>query len=201
MSNNFYSPVSKSSPMAPVISIEATRLEIALLALGILFLVVQLGALIFIGVKRRRKSEFQRQYSTTHPLNRRHDRPSKPCLWREVFPDHRRHGFMLLDSDESSEEKVTFVGKVRKKSEVIMGAMHHELMAIRRKMSSGATVDPAMMDVETGVDRGMSEYGRDRAESLGVTMRTGVEVGGRACLRRHSSLVRGTGEEKEAAIV
>ncbi|KAK3357627.1 hypothetical protein B0T25DRAFT_566892 [Lasiosphaeria hispida] len=167
--------------------LEASRLEIALLALGILALVVQMSLLMYIGVRRRRRARSVAAYialdplaSSTSPLADPHARLSQPCLWREAFGAHPSggHGLVLLGPGGRDGG---LVERLRKASDEAAGVLGRELGGLRRKMTMPEAVDPVMRDVEVGIVGGRGWNGRaDRS--------TGTDVSG-WCARRHSSFV------------
>ncbi|KAK3692670.1 hypothetical protein B0T22DRAFT_21771 [Podospora appendiculata] len=180
-------------------SLEATRLEIILLALGIFALVVQMGVIIYIGVRRRRNQ--------AKPPNV-HGRASQPCLWKEVFDHPPSHEPLLSGDWEGEEENLSFAQRVRRSSEMVAGAVARlELMDIARKLSTrGRPRSPPPGDEEIGIASGArrpsagagAPVRRDRAGSLqagdgaGGWGRSGFGCGElcrRHSLRRHSSFV------------
>ena len=184
---------------------EASRLEIAILALGILLLVVQLSILLCVGIHHRESK--QRPLS----LAPHHRRSSDSCLWRDVFPDQREHG-LVLDGGQAASvddvEEATLVQRLRKKSEVVAAAMHHELMEIRRRVSSNTEIDPSMRDVEVGIMSGVSISSypspspgtmRERADSLMDVLRTGADVL-ESCMQRSPGFMRQYDDEETVMV-
>ncbi|KAK0710992.1 hypothetical protein B0H67DRAFT_583937 [Lasiosphaeris hirsuta] len=176
MTHPGWSPASPTLTTMHADDLEASRLEIALLALGVLALVVQMSLLMYVGVRRRARSV---AYITLDPLSPSppdpHARLSQPCLWREAFGGHPSggHGLLLLGPGRDG----GLVERLRKASEEAAGVLGRELGGLRRKMTM-PEVDPAMKDVEVGVVNSRNGYAD----------RTGADVSG-WCARRHSSFV------------
>ncbi|KAK0646077.1 hypothetical protein B0T16DRAFT_412578 [Cercophora newfieldiana] len=169
----------------------ATFLEILLLALIIIALAAHLCALLWLYISRRS------QQRPPSPFDHRHGRPSRPCLWTEAFPDHpERHDLFLLGAADPIEETINLVEKLRKKSEDLAGAMHRELVDMRRRISVGnGAMDPYNADVEGGMGVVSPMGGEFKGEGFvfrdavptGMDVAVGV-VGG--CLRRGSSFLK-----------
>ena len=99
---------------------EHNRLEIVLLACGILILVALLSLVLYLGHRKRNQErrdsqESQRSYSS-------HDQ-GRECLFKEVFADHPDHDSPLLDGGGTS-----FIATVSRRSQSIVGAAKHELL-------------------------------------------------------------------------
>lgn len=124
------------SPPPPSKQTEASQLEIALLALGIFLLVLQLIALLWAAVRRRRLSTSFLATIPNNPKNN-HSRPSSPCLWKEAFADALPHEPLLLGPERTdASNNMPFLDRVRKASEDIAGAVQYELMELGRKVSA-----------------------------------------------------------------
>ena len=153
--SNYKSPAA-AAPAAYGRSLEASHLEIALLALFLLALTTHM---ISLG-----RHAIQAYYDgDQQPPDLRHGRrPSRPYLWNEVFSNHPPgHGLVLQGSSEPITEKmgdadaehdrVGFVERLRKGSGDVALAAHRELASLRRRISAAGMPDPFMADVECGM--------------------------------------------------
>ncbi|KAK3375368.1 hypothetical protein B0H63DRAFT_277358 [Podospora didyma] len=174
---------------------EASRLEIALLALGIFVLVVQMCVLVWVAVKRRH------QISGQAP--RLHGRASQPCLWKEAFDEPPSHE-LLLGRPSTTSEKTSLVERVRRTSEHITAEVQQQLVDLGRKIAANGnptyrTGSPPPRDVEVGMTTGAEEKPlgirrslsgiKSRAESLVEPIFLGGLDRPRWGFRRHSSWV------------
>ncbi|KAB5515434.1 hypothetical protein GE09DRAFT_577491 [Coniochaeta sp. 2T2.1] len=122
---------------------EHNRLEIILLASGILVLVTLLSVILWLGNRkrnqeqRRNSAESQRlAATTTHTKGR-------DCLFREVFPNHRDHGSPLTRLGEYYNDaggggpgpSRSFVRETRRRSRTFAGEQH-ELRDVRHELGN-----------------------------------------------------------------
>ncbi|KAK1756120.1 hypothetical protein QBC47DRAFT_379153 [Echria macrotheca] len=126
---------------------------------------------------------------------RHHTRVSDPaCLWHDAFPhDHMEHGLVLsgghnghdgVDEDRNNDDRQRSVaGRLRLKSEAFAGALHQELVDIRRRIGSVGP-DPLMRDIEAAAPNG---YGMEPTREKGAGL-TGVFQTGLKYVRRRSSV-------------
>lgn len=119
------------------------RLEIILLACGILTLVALLSIVLWLGnrmrnAERRDSHESQRSYSE-HPQGRE-------CLFKEAFADHPDYHSPSIALDHESGP--SFIATVRKRSQTIVGALQHELRDFGRnlKLESLAAESRSLLD-------------------------------------------------------
>ncbi|KAK0673864.1 hypothetical protein QBC41DRAFT_214310 [Cercophora samala] len=122
----------------------ATRLEIILLALGILSLVALLLLILALAVRRRvlSSSTNKRHHRSSHQPDV-HGRVSSPCLFNTAFGGPLPHEPLLssstssLPADESeANTKTSLLNRVRKASEDLAEAVQYELMELGRKVSA-----------------------------------------------------------------
>ncbi|KAJ9149573.1 hypothetical protein NKR19_g5627 [Coniochaeta hoffmannii] len=100
---------------------EHNRLEIILLACGILILVALLFIVLYLG---HRKCNQERRDSQESQRNHGSHGQGRECLFKQVFADHPDHDSPLLDSGGSP----SFIATVRKRSLSLAGAAQHELL-------------------------------------------------------------------------
>jgi hypothetical protein len=161
---------------------QASSLEILLLAIGVLFLVALMGCILYLGYLKRQRE--RTQFQSTH---------SSVCLWDEVFSSkHTNHDPILISFQPYSDDSPSFIDKVRKRSESYARALQHELRDISRNLGTDSALEP---DLEFGMAGSVSEKsentwtGTDRRWSSGADVNSDPTLEGQA-RRRMSSFVR-----------
>ena len=166
--------------------LEVSRLQVALLALGILILVVQMGVIVWFGVRWNRKQS---------SIPRAHNRLSHPYLSGKGSINHPGHNSLLGPPAAALswlEEETPFLDQVRRRSEEIAAAVQQNPVTIRRKVAAHAEAVPrsTMRDGKVASSSGMSweaGSGKKRAESMWEKPVLGASEW---CLRRHSSFLQ-----------
>lgn len=162
-------------------SMQASSLEILLLAVGVLFLVAVMGCILYVGYLKRQRE--RTQFQSTH---------SRDCLWDEVFPSKQTNHDPILISQPYSDDSPSFIDKVRKRSESYARALQHEMRDISRNLGTDIALEP---DLEFGMAGSVSEKsestwtGTDRRWSSGADVNPDPDPEGKA-RRRMSSFVR-----------
>lgn len=128
---------------------EHNRLEIVLVACGILILVALMSIVLWLGNRRRNEErrdshESQRGYSA-HSQGRE-------CLFKEVFADHPDHDPALIRLNDYNGPSL--ITTIRKRSQTIADAVQHGLLDIRRTMEveSSAAGSQSCLDEQAEVD-------------------------------------------------
>jgi hypothetical protein len=123
---------------------EHKRLEIILLAYGIVVLVALMSIVLWLGHRKRnqeRRGPYETQSYSTHTQGRE-------CLFKEVFANHPDH-----DPPLNAHGSPSFNAIVRKRSQNLVGAVHRELRDLRRnlKAESVAGGRESLLDDESEV--------------------------------------------------
>ena len=111
--------------------LETSRLEIILLATGVLTLVALMSLILWVGVTRRR-----RQAKPPDP----HGRESQACLWKEIFSNPPRHDRGIMAQEQSGRDDPSdqwpFMEQVRRRSAPLTSTVQQELCDLRRRISA-----------------------------------------------------------------
>ncbi len=128
---------SARSPGLGLGDLETSRLEIILLATGVLMLVALMSLILWVGVTRHR-----RQTKPPDP----HGQESGACLWKEIFSNPPRHDRGIMAQGQSGRDdpsdEWSFMEQVRRRSASFTDAVQQELSDLRRKMSPDGTSLP-----------------------------------------------------------
>ena len=148
------------SPGLGLGDLETSRLEIILLATGVLMLVALMSLILWMGVTRRR-----RQAKPPNP----HGRASQACLWKEIFSNPPRHDRGIMAQGQSGRDdpsdEWSFMEQVRRRSASVTGAVQQELSDLRRRISAD---DVSLPDSEL-TQRDLSDVPDSYGASTGVT--------------------------------
>ncbi|KAK4174129.1 hypothetical protein QBC36DRAFT_219144 [Triangularia setosa] len=132
-----------SKPKAQlVVPASATRLEIVLLALGILSLVSLLLLILALAVRRRVSASISKRHHRSSHQPDVHGRVSSPCLFNSAFSDPLPHTPLLSSSSslpaDISEVNATtsLLNRIRKVSEDLAETVQYELMELGRRVSA-----------------------------------------------------------------
>ncbi|KAK3313879.1 hypothetical protein B0H66DRAFT_643356 [Apodospora peruviana] len=180
-------PSSNGGIAGILLNLEASRLEIAILAFGTFVLVALMGAIIWMGVKRRRRSAqwasptrtILRQEQSTGFLSRSQFPPGvlHECLWDDVFPtngqefnqqrQHHTHHHDLVLGPPTLIPTIAseLFDNVRRKSNAFLAdAMSMDMLTeLGRRISTGFIARRGSGDGApvTGVTRRLENNGTD----------------------------------------
>ncbi|KAK0732735.1 hypothetical protein B0T21DRAFT_384945 [Apiosordaria backusii] len=164
---------SKLKPQTQVFTApSATRLEIILLALGILSLISLLVLILALAVRRRVSTSIKKRHHHRSSQPDVHGRVSSPCLFNTAFSGPLPHEPLLSSSsslpadDNVASTKTSLFNRVRKASEDLAEAVQYELMELGRKVSAHGR---AVVGAVSTTRRGQQEQERRmRDEEVGL---------------------------------